>query len=296
MSKANWIKTLIDLRHNYTFTFYGPITDSDCSPLPKASDYSDNKHFFKFIGKEIENNISCYHVQVKEYPTFDSTQVLYDVENKYEYWINCEDMIPIKYSISSKILQLRDTLIEYASFALKEYNLNDPRNLVPLQLSAIPSYCNIRDYVERKKIDLLSEDTIAPEFTLKSIQAKSVSLRDYKGHLIVLDFFYKECYPCLKALPVLQSLHEKYHDKGLEIIGIDPIPIDMENGAIQHFISKAGITYTILLDDKNVYKDYHVSSYPTLYLIDKKGKIIFATSGFDESMDGKLEYLIKSSL
>lgn len=235
----------------------------------------------------------CYHIQMIQYPKYDSTQLLYTVETKYEFWINKEDMIPAKYSVSAKLLRNGDTLLQYNCYTLSKYHFNDPENLAPLKLSAIPSYCTLKDYVPAKIVALL-KDTIAPAFNLTSLQSKPVSLSDYKGELVLLDFFYKECYPCLKAIPVLESLHEKYQSKGLNVIGIDPL--DDESGGIQHFVTKAGITYPVLLDKKEVNKAYHISSYPTLYLIDKKGNIIYNANGFNEDLEKELEKKIKENL
>lgn len=293
MSNARWIKDLMDAGRNDIITFYGPFIDADCRPLPKASDYSDGRHLFKFIAIESLNNYNCYHVQMTEYPKYDSTQKSYTIEDKYDYWINTKDMIPVKYSESSKGIAYGDTSRGFSSYTLKKYDFNNAQNLKPLQLSAIPAYCNIQDYVAPKMAELL-KDTIAPGWTLKTLDSKSISLSDFKGQLVVIDFFYKDCPPCRKAIPILQSLHEKYKSKGLNVMGIDPI--DEENSTLKRFISKAGITYQVLLDKNDVNKDYHVSSYPTLYLIDKKGNVIYAESGFNESATNELEELIKNNL
>jgi len=293
MSKARWIKDLMDARRNDIITFYGPFINADCSPLPKSSDYSDRRFFFKFIAKESLNNYTCYHVQMTQYPEYDSTQKFYTIENKYDYWINAKDMIPVKYTESSKGVDYGDTSSAFVSYTLKRYDLNNAQNLMHLQLSAIPAYYNVQDYVSPKIAELL-KDTSAPGWTLKTMGSKNISLSDFKGQMVMLDFFYKDCPPCRKAIPLLQGLHEKYKSKGLNVMGIDPI--DEEDSTLKSFISKAGITYPVLLDQNNVNKDYHVSGYPTLYLIDKKGHVIYAESGFDESAASKLEQLIKSNL
>lgn len=293
MSKARWINDLMDLRRNDIITFYGPFINADCKPLPIARDYSDGRHLFKFIAIESLNNYNCYHIQMAEYPMHDSTQKSYTIENKYDYWINTKDMIPVKYSESSKGIEYGDTSRCFSSYTLKKYDLNNAHNLMPLQLSAIPAYCNLQDYVAPKIAELL-KDTSAPGWTLKTLDSKNISLSDFKGQLVIIDFFYKDCPPCRKAIPILQSLHEKYKSMGLNVIGIDPI--DEENSTLKSFISKAGITYQVLLDKNNVNIDYHVSGYPTLYLIDKKGNVMYAESGFNGSFASKLEELIKSNL
>lgn len=293
MSRTRWIENLMDLRKNDIITFYGPFINADCGPLPNASDYSEGKHLFKFIAIESLNNYNCYHVQMTIYPKYDPTQKSYTLEEKYDYWINTKDMIPVKYSETSKGIEYGDTSRGFSSYTLRKYHLNNNQNLIPLQLSAVPVYYNIQDYVAPKIAELL-KDTIAPDWTLKSLDSKNISLSDFKGRIVLVDFFYKDCPPCRKAIPILQSLHEKYKTKGLNVIGIDPI--DEEDSVVKHFISEAGITYEVLMDKKDVNKDYHVSGYPTLYLIDREGKVIYAESGFDGSVASKLEELIKSNL
>jgi peroxiredoxin len=296
MSVNKWAKVLRERSHNDIFKFYLPFTSEDCEPLPHDSDYIDNNHVFKFVAKEVQNNMLSYHVQVIEYPKFDSSDVLHTIRWISDFWVNTEDMVPIKYSASIKVLDGSDTLNEYSSYTLKKYNLYNGKSKIsmPLELSSIPAYCKIRDYLEAKKLPLLSSGISAPVWALTSINNKKISLKDYKGKVVLVDFFYRSCYPCLKALPVMQSLNEKYKNKGLAVIGIDPV--DKANSDIGRFILHHGITYDVLLDQNEVAKQYNVSFYPTLYLIDKAGKIIYADSGFDEKLKDKLENLIKSNL
>lgn len=296
MSNANWTKTILSKRHNDIFNFYLPFTSTDCIPLPKLSDYADKGHTFEYIGKAIQNKLLCYHIQMTEYPKYDSAEIIRVLQTRYDYWINIHDMMPIKYTASLKILNSGDTLNEYSSYSLRNYNLNNLQGnaLKQLQLSSIPAYCNLQDYIETKKVELLNKDKVAPDWTLLSMDNTTTSLSDYKGQIVLIDFFYKSCYPCMKALPVLQSLHEKYKTKGLSIVGIDFI--DKNNNELKTFLSKHGITYKVLMGDNNVAGNYKISSAPTIYLIDKKGKVLYANAGFDESFETKLEELIKSNL
>ncbi len=297
MSKNKWTSTIKKRLDYDNFKSYLPFTSKDCSPFPKASDYTDTRHFFKFINKEIQNNIHSYHIQMIEYPKYESTKILYVIETVYDFWINSKDMVPIKYSASSKVLNNGDTLIAYTSRSLNKYNLNVPpdENLKQLQLSSIPKYCVLKNYVENSKVELLSKDSNSPNWALKSLEGQSVSLSDYDGKVILIDFFYKNCLPCMKAVPMLKSLNEKYKSKGLVVIGIDPI--DTDNDEIKTFISKNGITYKIVVDEnKDVATKYKISVYPTVYLINRNGKIIFAASDYDEALEGKLEELLKGNL
>lgn len=80
------------------------------------------------------------------------------------------------------------------------------------------------------------------------------------------------------SMPALQALHDKFNNKGLKIIGIDPL--DENERDIADFIAKRGVNYTILVGDEKLAKEYHVKNYPTIYLLDKNGKIIYAEYGY----------------
>jgi len=128
----------------------------------------------------------------------------------------------------------------------------------------------------------------------KGIKDEKINLKDFKGELVLIDFFTKSCYPCIMALPGLQALHEKYKSKGLNIIGINIY--DKKEDGIIAFITKKGVTYPILLGGKDVGLNYNVSGIPSIYLIDKNGKIIFSYVGYDKETEETLENIIKEIL
>ena len=98
----------------------------------------------------------------------------------------------------------------------------------------------------------------------------------------------------MQALPALQALNEKYKDQGVRVIGIDPY--DTVEDDMGTFLSKRGVTYTVLLEGKNAAKDYRVSGYPTMYLVDKSGKIIFVQEGYGKGVDEQLSQVIEKNL
>ena len=160
-----------------------------------------------------------------------------------------------------------------------------------LTLSSVPSFVKLKDYEPYTPPKLLETNTIAPNWSLISLENKKVQLSDFKGELVLIDFFYKSCYPCMLALPGLQKLHEKYKDKGLNVIGIDPFD-SVEKDDIANFLKKRGVTYTILLGGNDVANAYNVTGYPTIYLIDKKGKVIAPTPGYRENMEDRIEEIL----
>lgn len=292
MAKSMWAKQIKSYSHN--FTFYSPLTNRKSIPLPQDSDYIDNKHIFKFIGEENLNGSLCYHLQVNDISEDDSTEAIKSLRIELHYWIKKEDYIPIQYSKAFDMVMNNDTMYQYEKIILNKYEINNLKNENILTLNSIPTYYRTKDFVPYKSPELLKKDTIAPNWELLSLTDEKISLKSLQGQLVLIDFFYKACYPCMQALPALQALSEKYKSKGLRVIGIDPY--DKKEDDIAAFLSKRGVSYTVLLGGKDVAKDYHVSGYPTMYLVDRTGKIIFIQEGYGKDVENKLDEIIKNNL
>ena len=131
---------------------------------------------------------------------------------------------------------------------------------------------------EQKK----STSIVAPDFTLSDLQGKEVSLNDYKGKVVILNFWGTWCGPCRREIPDFIKLTEKYHDDGLEIVGITLTSGSPEN--IRTFSKKWNINYTLLTDiegneTQKVTFEYGkatkkpISGIPTTFIIDRDGFI-----------------------
>jgi peroxiredoxin len=120
----------------------------------------------------------------------------------------------------------------------------------------------------------------APAFTLKDLSGKTVSLSDYKGKVVLLDFWATFCGPCLKAMPKLQKLNDRYAARGFAVVGI----ATDEEGAkiVAPSVAKTKVTYPILLTDESAWKRYDVKTLPAMFLIDQKGQIVKQFGGTTE--------------
>ncbi|MDP1727612.1 MAG: TlpA disulfide reductase family protein [Bacteroidota bacterium] len=292
MAKSQWAKEIESYKHNYTF--YVPLTNQKSSVLKHDSDFVDTNQIFRYIGEEKVNGFSSYHIRVNINPENDSTEMMKNLRIEFNYWINKDDFIPVQYTIEYDILMNNDSMYQYEKYVLHKYEINNLKDEKILTLKSIPDFYKTKDYVPYKSPDPLPKDTIAPGWELFSLTDEKISLNDLKGQLVLIDFFYKSCYPCMQALPALQALHDKYKSKGLRVIGIDPY--DKKESGIAAFLGKRGVTYTVLLGGKDAAKDYRVSGYPTMYLIDRKGKIIFIQVGYGKGVEDTLEEIIKKNL
>lgn len=294
MSKSLWANEFKSVADNYLLD--SPLSSKKSYPLQHDSDFIDNKHVFKFIGEENLKGALCYHIQVNKIPENDSTVAMKILRQEYHYWIKKDDLIPIQHSIAYDLKMENDTMYQYEIDVLNKYEINNLKDENILTLNSIPTFYKLKNYVPIKRPDhfLLPTDTIAPNWELLSLTDEKVSLKNLKGQLVLIDFFFKACYPCMLALPGLQALSEKYKSKGLRVIGIDPI--DKKKDEIEEFLSKRRIKYTVLLSGVDTAKDYQVSSYPAMYLIDKAGKIIFTQDGYEKGFEDTLDEIIKKNL
>lgn len=124
--------------------------------------------------------------------------------------------------------------------------------------------------------------TPAPEFSLPQInQDESISLSDYKGKVVYLDFWASWCGPCRKSLPLLNELRLELKDKPFEVIAIN-LDEDIEDA--RQFLKEYPVTYPTLYDKDNATpRLYQLRGMPTSYLIDKNGIIQSTHQGFKPS-------------
>jgi peroxiredoxin len=146
-------------------------------------------------------------------------------------------------------------------------------------------------------------DKQAPAFTLNDTTGKKVSLSDYKGKAVVVDFWATWCAPCKIEIPWLTKLHDQYASQGLVVLGISEDDLDLDDQKallkqkkeIADSAAKLGINYPVLIDDKKVSEPYGgVDALPTTFYIDRDGKVVAATIGLVDR--DEIEANIKKAL
>ncbi len=135
---------------------------------------------------------------------------------------------------------------------------------------------------------------VAEDFTLTDINGKSVTLSSLKGNVVVLDFWGTWCHWCVKAMPKLQNVHEHFKGKNVIVLGISCN--EREGANPKAFMKENKVTYNSLLLGNEVANKFKVTGFPTLFVIDKNGKIISSKSGYADEMDKDLIELITKNL
>lgn len=135
----------------------------------------------------------------------------------------------------------------------------------------------------------------APPLSLVDLSGKQVSLSDFKGHPLVVNFWGTYCAPCKIEMPWLETFSKKYAGDGFDVIGVT---YDSEVGKekITKDVQKLGVTYPILLSDSKAEKDYlsDTEVLPMSFYVDRTGKVIQVTAGLGS--EDQLEAMVKQTI
>ena len=134
----------------------------------------------------------------------------------------------------------------------------------------------------------------APPLKVVSTSGQQISLANYKGYVLVIDFFATWCPPCREAIPHLNGLSRKYGRQGLQVLGLSLD--DGDEGAVKDFISSKRIVYPVALAGQDIQTDYGLRSLPTVYVIDKRGNVADRFMGGSDATIRNMESLIKKLL
>jgi peroxiredoxin len=118
----------------------------------------------------------------------------------------------------------------------------------------------------------------APSFTLAALTGQQAALSQYKGQVVMVNFWATWCGPCQQEMPLLDQMYKKYKPAGFTLIGVN---VDKEAPAVRELMARKPVSFPVLLDPANqVSKAYHVDEMPSSVLIDRKGEIRYIHRGY----------------
>ena len=143
-----------------------------------------------------------------------------------------------------------------------------------------------RNAEEARKAEVASGKITAPNFTLPNLEGKMVSLSDFRGKWVVLDFWGSWCGWCVKGFPALKDAYKKYGDKIVVIgIGCNEPEADWRGGVERHQLPWINVYNG---NDKALYEAYNITGFPTKAIINPEGKLVDLTTGEDPSFFDRL--------
>jgi peroxiredoxin len=137
----------------------------------------------------------------------------------------------------------------------------------------------------------LKENISAPYFNLQSFDGTIISSDDFKGKVVLLDFWEVWCGPCIESIPRVMALYDKYHARGLYIYGITN---DLKQlSSAKAFAKRKAINFPLLAGNEQFKKDYQLNAVPMYVLIDRKGIIREVSVGYTDKLERDIAEALK---
>lgn len=161
--------------------------------------------------------------------------------------------------------------------------------IVLLAVLIIGGYAIFQTFQSNDRNELIKVGHMAPDFRLASLNNEPIANSDYIGTPLVINFWGTFCEPCIREIPSFQNQYEKWHEQGLEIIGIN---LSEDSLTVANYVRKFNMTYTVVRDvDRKTEKKYGLRSYPTTFFVKADGTLQAAVVG--EMTEKQIEEHIK---
>jgi|GEM_PF-4727617 len=200
------------------------------------------------------------------------------------FLIDKQTFLPVFYQEKSVMKLNTDSVSKENTYRLTELSTT-PLHDSLFTFKNIPPHFELRSILENVYHHHLKEGTAAPAFTGKVMGGDSLTLKSLLGKKILLFFFYRTSYPCLKALNAMQNYERENNDTKVLLIGIDASGSEL--GAL---LAKRNITLKAIEDGQSIADKYFVTATPSFILVDEKGIVRKIKMGFREGGEMDLHY------
>ena len=132
----------------------------------------------------------------------------------------------------------------------------------------------------------------APVWSLTDLDGKTHTLKQYRGKVVVLDFWYRGCPWCIRAMPQVNQLAQDFKDRAVQVLGMN---IDKDTADARFVVNKLKLSYPSLRAGE-MPKKYGVTGYPTVFVIDRKGIVRDIDIGYSPDVGAKLTRAVQALL
>ena len=134
----------------------------------------------------------------------------------------------------------------------------------------------------------------APDFALKSSTGANLRLSEYRGDVVMINFWATWCGPCRQEMPLLDELYQRYERVGFNLLGVN---IDDDSRRAMQMIDELGVNFPVLFDNrKEVSRLYEVEAMPVTVLVDREGNVRYVHHGYKPGYEDKYLDQVRSLL
>ncbi len=129
------------------------------------------------------------------------------------------------------------------------------------------------------------EGQAAPDFSLKSSTGENLRLSEFRGDVVMINFWATWCGPCRQEMPLLDELYDRYQRVGFNLLGVN---IDDDSSRAMKMVADLGVSFPVLFDArKEVSKLYQVNAMPVTVLVDRDGNVRHVHHGYKPGYEEK---------
>ncbi len=195
-----------------------------------------------------------------------------------------------------------DNLQEYNEWTLNQiqFDIHKAKDLAQ-KFQTITEGYEFKEYQQPSKEENLPLEKGQKVFDFKgeylTENKNEFKLENFSDNVIILDFWYMTCPPCIKSIPQLNNIYKKYESKGVKFFGLNDIDTDsISRTKLIPFRKKKEIKYPIVLIDRSISEKHKVIGYPTFYIINKSGEIEYSKLGYSENLEKEVDSVLNTIL
>ena len=220
---------------------------------------------------------------------------LNEVSANKTFFIRKQDFLPIAQRTDSFFLTLT-RIDENAAYHDSRFVFDDKNTGIHLRYKSLSA---LKKQWKEQEINQSSfaYNSEALNFKVTDLQGRIFELSQNKGKVIALVFFYNNCSPCIPMLDDLQELCNQYKEKKIEIVALNPVDSKIGEEEMQSFVQEHNITYNVAQIPKYTVEEmYLVRYFPTIFIIDKKGRVVYSHQGYNTLFKDKISDIIDKEL
>ncbi len=131
----------------------------------------------------------------------------------------------------------------------------------------------------------------APDFTLKTLEGPNLRLEEYRGQVVLINFWASWCGPCRQEMPILDRLHQRYEDTGFAVLGVN---VEGETAPAQKIVDKTNVTFPVLIDEGQAVSEmYELEAMPSTVVVDRDGVVRYVHRGYKPGDEAKYVEVVK---